>query len=241
MSRWAAVLLWLSPLADLGLPSAGARAAVSPQLEAQILETIRKHPDVILEALNDYRKRQLQQQEARAQKTAQAMRQDPRAFIGDSPVLGDRTALSVLFIFSDFQCPYCARANPILRAFSQKHPEVALVYKHLPLAAIHPEAIPAAAASWAAQQQGQFWPYHDKLLTNQDQLGDAWYRQAARELGLNPARFERDRNSEAAQAAIERDLAMAESLGLAGTPAFVLNGELFTGLVDVADLEKALR
>lgn len=230
-------LLWV--LVQASLP-ATAIPAVNAQLERQILETIQKHPEVILESLNRYHQLQEQKQAEEAQKLAEEIRKNPSSFVGNSPVLGEKQAIHYLFIFSDFQCPFCAKAQSILREFKRKHPEVALVYKHLPLTTIHPQAVNAAAASWAAQQQGKFWSYHDILLDNQNQFSDAYYEEIAMQLGLDLDKFNLDRRSESAYAAVAKDAELAERLGLKGTPFFILNGQGVSGVVSSRDLEAML-
>ena len=77
-----------------------------------------------------------------------------------------------------------------MAGFMAEHEDdVLYVYKHLPLTQIHPEAIPSARASWAAQQQGQFWPYHDALFANQARLGSELYPEIAQDLGLDMDQF----------------------------------------------------
>lgn len=99
----------------------------------------------------------------------------------------------------------------------------------MPLASIHPEAIPAARASWAAQQQGQFWPYHDALFEQQSQLGSDLYQQIAQDLGLDMERFNRDFNSPASREAVDQDQQLTQQLQLNSTPTFVLNDLLVPG------------
>lgn len=144
--------------------------------------------------------------------------------IGDSPTRGNPDAELVLLKFSDFQCPFCGTAATDMKTFMDEHEEdVLYVYKHFPLSRIHPEAIPSARAAWAAQQQGQFWPFHDALFAQQPQLGDELYTEIAQSLGLDMEQFERDRTSEAAQAAIDQDMALVRALRLYATPTFIFN------------------
>ncbi|MBT9312568.1 DsbA family protein [Leptothoe kymatousa] len=152
---------------------------------------------------------------------------DRGTFIGSSPTKGNATADVVLVKFSDFECPFCAVAAGHMKAFvEERGDEVLYVYKHLPLNSIHPEATPAAKASWAAAQQDQFWIYHNGLFANQERLGDALYQELAEQIGLDMEQFERDRTSEAAQTAVDADLALAEQLQLRGTPSFLMGGLL---------------
>ncbi|MBE9068532.1 thioredoxin domain-containing protein [Leptolyngbya cf. ectocarpi LEGE 11479] len=166
--------------------------------------------------------------EARQNEVNQVLASIDRAtFIGTSPTKGDPTAEVVVVKFSDFECPFCAVAAGHMKDFvDERGEEVLYVYKHLPLKSIHPEAEPASKASWAAAQQDQFWLYHNGLFANQDRLGDAFYGELAEQIGLDVEQFNRDRNSDEAQAAIDADLALAEQLKLQGTPSFLMGGLL---------------
>ncbi|MDX2239945.1 MAG: thioredoxin domain-containing protein [Leptolyngbyaceae cyanobacterium bins.302] len=223
------------------LPEHAGAAEVSPQLKEQVLQIIRENPEVILEAVQAYQQQQRRQEQQARQSVLNQAKANPTAVIGASPTKGAKNGKVVLVEFSDFQCPYCARANTTLKQFMEKHgSSVTLVYKHLPLTSIHPEALPAAKAAWAAKQQGKFWEFHDALFNNQKQLGETLYQETAKSLGLDVQKFDRDRASQAANTEIQQDLAMAEALGIDGTPFFLMNGETLAGAVSLAELEAAL-
>ena len=134
-----------------------------------------------------------------------------------------------LLKFSDFECPYCAVASADMKTFTENHSDdVLYVYKQLPLS-IHDEALPAAKAAWAAGEQDQFWLYHDGLFAYQDQLDEDYYVALAAQIGLDVEKFNRDRNSPEAEAAINQDIELAQALGIRGTPTFVMNGLLIPG------------
>ncbi|WP_052050124.1 DsbA family protein [Leptolyngbya sp. KIOST-1] len=155
---------------------------------------------------------------------------DRASLLGDSPTRGNPNAPIVLFKFSDFQCPYCVVAAGNMKSFVGNHEDDLLyVYKHFPLTQIHPEAMPSAKAAWAAQQQGQFWLYHDGLFANQARLGEELYVELAEAMGLDVEQFNRDRASAEAEAAIQQDLDLAEQLRLQGTPSFIMNDLLISG------------
>ncbi len=223
------------------LPDQAGAAELPPKLREQVLQIIRENPEVILEAVQAYQQQQRAQEQKARQAFLQQARTNPQALIGTSPTEGAKNGKIILIEFSDFQCPFCAKANVTLKQFMEKYGDrVTLAYKHLPLTSIHPEALPAAKASWAAAQQGKFWEFHDALFTNQPRLGEDLYRSTAQSLGLDVAKFDRDRTSPAAIAAIQQDLEMAETLGIDGTPFFILNGEVLAGAVSLADMEAAL-
>ncbi len=205
----------------------------------QILQLIRNHPEVIVESVQAYQQQQQGQLQQIRQAFVQALETNPKVVIQGSPTTGATDLKVVLLEFSDFQCPYCAKAHKIIQEFMSKHSdEVTLVYKHLPLTPIHPQAMPAAKAAWAAFQQGKFWEYEDALFSQQDKLGEDLYVATAKSLNLDLEKFEEDKAK--ADRAIEEDIQLAQTLGLSGTPFFVLKGEAFSGDVKLSDLERAL-
>lgn len=213
-----------------------------PELEAKVLQIIRNNPQVIVESVQAYQQKQAQQQEQQQKALLQQMKTNPKSVIGKSPTTGAKEAKIVLLEFSDFQCPYCASAHQTLNQFMASHQnEVTLVYKHLPLTTIHPQALPSAKAAWAAGQQGKFWEFHNALFENQQKLDESLYVATAKALNLDLKRFDQDRNSPAADSAIQEDMKMAEQLGVTGTPFLLMNGEPIEGGAQLKNLEAALK
>ena len=236
--RSLAILGLLCLILGWSLP-AQAASRISPQMEQQVLQIIREHPEVLIESVQAYQKQQQQQVQQSRQAFLQDLKINRTAVIGDSPVTGSPNSKIVLVEFSDFECPYCGEANKTLKKFMAKHQdEVTLVYKHFPLTPIHAQALPAAKAAWAANQQGKFWEYSDALFSNQKQLGEALYLDIATNLKLDLDKFKSDRSY--ADNAIGKDIQLAEKLGLTGTPFFVMNGETFSGAVKLSEIENVL-
>jgi protein-disulfide isomerase len=105
---------------------------------------------------------------------------------------------------------------------------VRIVWKHDPLD-FHKDAPLAHFASVAAQQQGKFWEFHDKVFANQTNLKADAFMKYARELGLDVKKFEEDLYSPRPKAAVDADIAEAKALGVTGTPAFFVNGRYLSG------------
>ncbi|NEO86754.1 MAG: thioredoxin domain-containing protein [Spirulina sp. SIO3F2] len=214
-------------------------ALAKPNFETQVLEVIRNHPEVVVEAFEAYQRQQEAERDATRQAFLEQLDREPETLIGQSPTTHSLENRVVLLEFSDFQCPFCARAHDTVQEFLAQHPDdVMLVYKHFPLAAIHPQAIPAAQAAYAAQQQGQFWAYHDALFAHQDELGEDFYLDTARQLGLDLEQFAADRAN--ARPAIEADLQLVKELGLNGTPNFFFQGHMLAGAVPLTAFEELL-
>lgn len=145
-------------------------------------------------------------------------------------IKGNPDATVVLTEHSDFQCPACAQFYPIIKEILTDYPELGFEYRHFPLVAIHPFAVPAAKAAEAAAQQDKFFEMHDKLFENQQIWSRspnprAFFEQYAEELGLNMDQFRRQYGASIIDDHIQTEYNAARELGLTGTPSFFLNGE----------------
>ena len=144
--------------------------------------------------------------------------------------LGPADAPITLVEFSDFQCPYCRRWHdetyePLLAAYPGK---IRIVYRHLPLVSIHPDAFSAAEAAMCAGDQNVFWQYHDMLFSGES-LGNAVYEQYARDLSLDIPTFVDCVTEHKFQDAIQADSDFAVNLGVRSTPTFFVNGLAIVG------------
>jgi len=148
---------------------------------------------------------------------------------GGRPARGPAKAPIELIEFSDFQCPFCQRANPtveqVLKTYGDK---IKFVYRHYPLPN-HPNARPAAEASACAEAQGKFWEYHDRLFANPSGLSDADLKANAAVLGMDTAKFNTCFDNRQQKAGIDKDIADGEAVGVTGTPAFFVNGRSVEG------------
>ncbi len=218
---------------------AQAASRIDPQLEQQVLQIIREHPETIIESVQAYQQQQQQKLNQVRQGFLQDLKTNPQTVIGNSPTIGSTNSKIILVEFSDFQCPYCAEAHKTLKDLLAKYPDkIKLVYKNLPLTSIHPQALPAAAAAWAAHQQGKFWEYHDALFTNQKRLSEALYLDIAKNLNLDLKKFKRDQTL--ATPAISKDIQLAEKLAVSGTPFFVISSPTISRVVQLQDIENIL-
>ena len=148
----------------------------------------------------------------------------------EGPSKGPADARITIVEFSDFQCPYCQRAAGTVDEVLAKYPgEVRFVYRHLPLDRIHPNARGAAEAAACADEQGQFWAYHDKLFENNRALAKEDLLRYASDAGLDAGRFQACFDERRFKDKVEADLQAARAVGISGTPAFVVNGILLSG------------
>ena len=174
------------------------------------------------------------------------------AIIEDNdPILGDPDAGISIVEFSDFQCPFCARAhtgalNDLRNSDVFKNGEVNLVYKHFPLNSIHPYAQKAGEASECANRQGEFWKYHDTLFANQGSLDVTSLKNYAVQIGLETGKFNSCLDNGDASSEVSKETAQATAAGGRGTPFFVVvnndNGKSTTvsGAVPWTNFESAI-
>jgi len=154
----------------------------------------------------------------------------------DDPVKGDSDAPITIVEFSDFQCPFCARwwqnTLPQLEENYISKGTVKLVYRDFPLDSIHPNARPAHIAAECADEQGQFWPYHDALFRDQSQwnriessLLTEKFTQMASDLGLKTNNFESCLSSTSISQEVNKDYTEARGYGATGTPTFFVGND----------------
>jgi protein-disulfide isomerase len=166
------------------------------------------------------------QREAQMQAQAEMAKRVVDIDVAGAPMKGDPKAPVTIVEFADYQCPYCASAQPLVKQVMEAFPgKVRFVYKHLPLVSIHPNARPAALAAAEAMQQGKFWEMHDLLFQNYSKLDRANLSNLAKQAGLNIDDFEKSMQSEEHRGVVEKDMADSQRAGVTGTPTFFINGK----------------
>lgn len=157
-----------------------------------------------------------------------------------APFQGPVDAPVEITVFSEFQCPYCAKLAPLLDEVREAYPEsVKVVFKNYPLRS-HRYSATAAAAALAAERQDAFWPFHDRLFEQKAQLNPNTVMEISRELGLDLQKLQRDMRDPEIANRIRQDIADAQKAGVKGAPSVFINGrrlrdrtfEGFQGLIE---------
>ena len=150
---------------------------------------------------------------------------------GNAPSTGPKGAPVTLIEFSDFECPYCAKAQRVIKQLLALYPDtLRVVYRDFPLSQ-HSRARPAAEAAQCAREQDRFWEYHDALFGGQEALEESDLRQYAGDVGLNIERFERCLTSERPKQAVLAHEEAGKHFGVQGTPAIFINGIKLIGVL----------
>ncbi len=154
-----------------------------------------------------------------------------RALAAIGTALDDRAARDTILLISDYQCPFCKRADSILAAERvSSRGGIAVRVLHLPIESLHPFARGLAIAAECAAEQGRFARYHEALFAAQDSLETLTARQMATRVEMpDQVRFQECRASERSAERVELQATEVGALGLAGTPAFIVRGRLLVG------------
>jgi 2-hydroxychromene-2-carboxylate isomerase len=148
--------------------------------------------------------------------------------LADVPFKGNPSAPVTVVEFVDYECPHCKKVQPVLRQLLDEYKdEVKVGFKHYPLGN-HTNARLAAEAAVAANLQGKFWAYNDKVWANSESLTPAGLEQYAKDVGLDVAKWRTDAESEEVRARVERDKREGQQLGIDHTPTIYINGREFT-------------
>mgnify|MGYP001562869402 FL=1 len=169
----------------------------------------------------------------------------------DDPVLGDKNAEISIVEFSDFQCPFCARAfSGAVTDFKSSSyftdGKVNLIFKQFPLTSIHPYAQKAAEASLCAGDQGQFWEYHDTLFANQQVLDETSLKSYAQQLGLDSAKFNNCLDNDEKEQEVKKETQQAVDAKGRGTPYFIIinnqnkKTQVVSGAVPFSEFESTI-
>ena len=154
---------------------------------------------------------------------------------------GPESAPVTVVEYSDFQCPFCRKTQPVLTELREQYGDlVRWGFKDLPLTEIHPEAMRAAHAARCANEQGEFWAYRAKLF-EQELFTDAMYQEVAEEVGVNGKKLMECLDSGKYTADIEKDAREARLFGIEGTPAFLINGALAVGALPIETFQQYIR
>ena len=147
---------------------------------------------------------------------------------GGRPVLGPANAPITIIEFSDYECPFCKRAEPaLLQALATYKDKIKFAYRHYPLP-FHQQARPASEAALCANAQGKYWEYHKKVFESASLAEDA-LKQIAKDLGLDTAKFDTCLKNHEFAKDIDKDLEDGQAVGVNGTPAFFINGRMLSG------------
>jgi protein-disulfide isomerase len=236
MIRMRTIALMAAMLA-VAAPAGIARAADPAQqtvdraaVERIVRDYLRENPEVVIEALEAFKKKQEQAELAEIEQAMTARRaeihEDPGSPVGGNPK-GDVTVVE----FFDYRCGVCKSVHPMVSELIRSDGRIKLIYKEWPI--LGPDSIVAARAALASRKQGKYLPFHDALMEARGDLSESAILAIAGKVGLDVARLRRDMNDAEVGATLQRNYALAEALRINGTPSFIVGKELVRGARDL--------
>lgn len=197
------------------------------QVEAIVRDLLQREPELVYQALQELQRRQTAA-EADRRKAALVARKDDLFHHAASPVGGNPEGDVTLVEFFDYHCAYCRRVVTSVRSLVETDQDLRVVFKEFPI--LGEDSVRAARAALAAERQGLYMPLHFALMASNDLSLDGIMKTAA-DVGLDTGQLAEDMNSPAIQEEIDATYALARTLGIDGTPAFVIDDELIPGAV----------
>lgn len=237
----AAGLAWY--FTDPGFRTSGQRLAStesrqSKDFEQRVRTYILENPEIIVKALQRYesRRRAAEVGEIAAIVKARYLEiaRDPSSPVGGNPD-GDVTLVE----FFDYNCPYCRRVAPAMDSAAKADPNLRIVYKEMPI--LGQGSVFAAKAALAAERQGRYEVFHKAMMKEKGGLAPKKILEIAADVGLNLERLKKDMEDPVIEAAIAKNLALAQDLRITGTPGFVVGQQIVRGATDLATLQKLIK
>jgi len=154
---------------------------------------------------------------------------------------GPVDARVTLLHYGDFQCPHCALFFPhLIEIAHELRDSVRVAFRHFPLADVHPQALRAAEAAEAAASQGRFWEMASLLYANQEHLDEDSMVRYAKKVNIDARRFRKELGSGVHAPRVRSDYLGGQRSGVQGTPTMFINGQVYTGRLELGDVVGAL-
>ncbi len=230
-------LLLAGLLLSAALPASAQNDAPSDRaaIEQVVRDLLQREPEIVMEALQAL---QLKREAQEAEQAKLAITENAEALKGTAAeVVANPSGDVTLVEFMDYNCGYCRRMMPDIRELVGKDKGVRFVLKEFPI--LGPDSVVAARAAIAARNQGRYWDMHLALMESDD-ISIAGVRSVGKKLGLDIEKLEADMAALATEQVLAEDMRLARALGLQGTPAFVLGGEILPGAVPLDQLESRI-
>lgn len=221
------------------MPSRSLEAAevTPPQrqaIEAIIHDYLMQNPEVLIDALRSAEDRLNRDADVKA---TQALKDRRREIFDDpaTPVGGNPKGDVAVVEFFDYRCPYCKQVQPSLQTLLDQDRQLRFLYKELPV--LGRESVVAAHAALAAQRQGKYEAFHTAMMATRGQINDDAVYKVAGSVGLDVELLKRDMAAPEIDQALKANLALADALGIHGTPGFIIGDRIVPGAVDLDALK----
>lgn len=222
-------------------PATAAAQSFSPvqqqEIDRLIHDYLRQHPEAVMDAL---KAAQQQADDARmeAAKKMIAAKRDELLHDPNSVVAGNPNGDVTLVEFFDYRCPYCKAIEPSLEALIKEDGNLRVIYKEFPI--LGPTSVVASRVAIAARRQGKYTEFHDRMIALKGNIDSDAVMKVAKASGLDLTKLKHDMTAASVAQTIQRNYALADALGIDGTPALVIGDQLTMGAVDIDGLRQLI-
>lgn len=239
----AAVLLLAASLPFASLPVAAQQSStpttITPKdIESVVREYLLKNPEIIVEALETYKRRAEEAQRDAVRQTIDR-RKDSIQNDPDSPVGGNPDGDVTIVEFFDYRCGVCKRVHGTVAELIKSDSSIRRVYKEWPI--LGPESVFASRAALASRAQGKYLAFHDALMEHRGALTPEQIMRIAGSIGIDTKRLRTDMKAARIDAIIRKNYELAEALNINGTPSFIIGNQLVPGAADLDSLKSLVR
>ena len=235
----------LTAAATIGLAAyapatrAAAEGLTTENVGPAIREYLLANPEVVIEAVEAYQKKQEAADAAKAQESLKT--HGDFLYKGDkdgSPEVGNPKASVTIVEFFDYNCGYCKRALKEVQAVLAEDTDVRFVFKDMPI--LSPQSQTAAHWSLAAHRQGKYFEFHQKVMTMNGGVSEESMITIATELGLDIEKLKKDAADPKIAQTVMQNIQVATDLGIRGTPAFIINDRVIGGYIELEEMKKVI-
>lgn len=238
-----ALALTLAPVLAEASPMQSFSSEQRKEIERMVRELLVKEPAIVIEAAQAYQ----EQAEKRASvQSAKALKTSSKEIFENptSPSIGNKKGDVTVVEFFDYACGYCKKVQPSILKLLKTDKNVRVVFKELPI--FGPSSLKVSKAALASDRQGKYFEFHTALMSERGRISDSKLISVAKKVGLDIDKLKKDMDDPKIEQIIKDNQELAGKLGISGTPAFIINDEIFAGAipykdmkVKIADLRKA--
>ncbi len=234
----------LSTVACLALigTSSVAKADLNDAEKAEINKMIESYisnnPKVVLDTLENYRLEQINKVEQEAGEKAAALISDIRQKTKAYPFAGNAKGDIIVTEFFDYNCGYCHKAFESIQGIVENDKDVKVVFVEMPI--LGPTSLLASQWSLAAEKQGKYFEFHTGVMNHKGQKTAEELTKIAEKVGLDVEKLKKDAASESVQQKIQENIQLAETLGITGTPGFIVETEVIRGYLPYDQMKSVI-
>ncbi len=207
-------------------------ANTQESIELIIRNYLLKNPSIIREAMQALQAQEAAENQRRVAESLRTLKSDLYSDT-ESPSIGNAKADVPIVVFFDYNCGHCKNSLPALQNLVASDPSIRIVYKELPI--MGPQSQTAAFAALAAKRQGKYAEFHVALMESVE-INEEVIKSISDRLGLNYATLQKDMSDPRLNEALNRNLRLASTLGINGTPGYVVGGQIIPGAIDAGTL-----